>query len=326
MRKPIIGNTLVSALQGLQGIVECVYRLQNEPETAVDYVRDYVQEMGLDNCTNRPADVGKFLAWTETTFWARAFVETFAHCVGMLNAGVLDQASLADVSPTTLALLEQSATQMRYGVAAAQVAMVNFGFDTAVLDAYSGDHTGIKQSIRAFHDFLSQHYTRLFRSWPPSVNQSSGQWLTRSVVQRLQQDFGELYDMLVDSHDGLIDPFGGMLDRNQFFAAWNHEHGFNALPRADTKAPALVETMSADEEQLTPTRNRSSLIPALQKQRQKKQELHRIYALATNGEGHGKSSPFPLCSILLQAKPTKLYNSLGLLQILSQPRSLNSLQ
>ncbi|THV72704.1 hypothetical protein D6D28_03786 [Aureobasidium pullulans] len=83
IRKPIIGTTLVSALENLQIIVKHIFRLQRQPEKAIEFVQEYVQDLKLDNCTNRPADIGLFLAWTERTHWSKAFVETFAHCVGI---------------------------------------------------------------------------------------------------------------------------------------------------------------------------------------------------------------------------------------------------
>jgi hypothetical protein len=219
IRKPIVGCTLVSALEDLQIIVKHVFKLQHQPEKAADFVRDYVQELKLDNFANRPADIAKFLAWTEEVRWPRAFVETFAHCVGMLNCGVLDHESLDALSPTTRALLEHSCTHMHYRLSSAEIHMAAFGIDSTVLEELS-DHAGVKKSLLAFQDFLRQHYSQVYRTWPPPVHRNSGHWLTRSVAQRLQQDFGNLYDLLVDKdlRNGVSRPayagfFGCTLDR-----------------------------------------------------------------------------------------------------------------
>ncbi|THZ82371.1 hypothetical protein D6C84_05810 [Aureobasidium pullulans] len=285
IRKPIIGTTLVSALEDLQIVVKHIFRLQRQPEKAIEFVQEYVQDLKLDNCTNRPADIGLFLAWTERTHWSKAFVETFAHCVGMLNCGVLDQEALDDVSPTTRALLEHSCTHMHYCLTTVEMPMTIFGISPAILGEL-GDHAGIKQSLLAFQEFLGQHYAQIYGKWPPPVHQNSGHWITRSIVQRLQQDFGNLYDLTVetehrDSTADPADPFGCGLDREQLFKSWDRQYGFNPLPHANPKAPDYYPTLVVEPDEEKGAR-RSSLIPAMQKHVKKGPELHNIYSGATN--------------------------------------------
>ncbi|KAG9763328.1 hypothetical protein KCU73_g1480, partial [Aureobasidium melanogenum] len=289
IRRPIIGCTLVSALEDLQIIVKHIFKLQHQPERAADFVRDYVQESKLDNFTNRPADIGKFLAWTEEIRWSRAFVETFAHCVGMLNCGVLDHESLDTLSPATRTLLEHSCTYMHYRLSSTEMHMVMFGIDSNIL-AKLENYTGVKESLLAFQGFLQQHYAQIYGTWPPPVRQNSGHWLTRSVTRRLQQDFGNLYDLLVDRdiHIGAITPahadsFGCALDRRQLFASWDRQNGFNSLPHSTPKAPDHSPTMVVEQEEEKGAR-RSSLIPAVQKHRKKAPDLYNIYTRAVNTE------------------------------------------
>ncbi|KAH0056590.1 hypothetical protein KCU96_g21617, partial [Aureobasidium melanogenum] len=291
IRRPIIGCTLVSALEDLQIIVKHIFKLQHQPERALDFVRDYVQESKLDNFANRPADIGKFLAWTEEIRWSRAFVETFAHCVGMLNCGILDHGSLDTLSPTTRALLEHSCTHMHYRNSSTETHMVMFGITSDIL-AKLEDHAGVKESLLAFQDFLRQHYAQIYGTWPPPVHQNSGHWFTRSVLQRLQQDFGNLYDLLVDRdvHSGAITPahadsFGCALDRRQLFASWDRQNGFNSLPHSTPKTPDHSPTMVVEQEEEKGAR-RSSLIPAVQKHRKKAPDLYNIYTRAINTETH----------------------------------------
>lgn len=293
IRKPIIGCTLVSALRDMQIIFKHIFKLQHQPERAAGFVRDYVQESKLDNFTNRPADIGKFLAWTEEIRWSRAFVETFAHCVGMLNCGVLDHESLDALSPTTRALLEHSCTHMHYRLSYTEMHMAMFGIDADIL-AELEHHTGVKESLLAFQNFLRQHYAQIYGTWPPPVHQNSGHWLTRSVAQRLQQDFGNLYDLLVDEniHSGVSTPayarsFDRTLDRRQLFALWDRQNDFNSISRSTPKAPDHSPTMIVEQEEEKGAR-RSSLIPAIQKHRKKAPDLLNIYTRATNNEAHCK--------------------------------------
>jgi hypothetical protein len=293
IRKPIVGCTLVSALEDLQIIVKHVFKLQHQPEKAADFVRDYVQELKLDNFANRPADIAKFLAWTEEVRWPRAFVETFAHCVGMLNCGVLDHESLDALSPTTRALLEHSCTHMHYRLSSAEIHMAAFGIDSTVLEELS-DHAGVKKSLLAFQDFLRQHYSQVYRTWPPPVHRNSGHWLTRSVAQRLQQDFGNLYDLLVDKdlRNGVSRPayagfFGCTLDRRQLLVSWDRRNGFTPLLHSDPKAPDHSPTKVVEQEEEKGAR-RSSLIPAVQKHHKKAPDLYNIYTRATSDEAYSK--------------------------------------
>jgi hypothetical protein len=295
IRKPIVGCTLVSALEDLQIIVKHIFKLQHQPQRAADFVRDYVQELKLDNFANRPADIGKFLAWTEQVRWPRAFVETFAHCVGMLNCGVLGHDSLDALSPTTRTLLEHSCTHMHYRLTSAEIHLAAFGVDTIVLEEL-GDHAGVKKSLLAFQDFLHQRYSEVYDTWPPPVHHNSGHWLTRSVAQRLQQDFGNLYDLLVDKdlRRGVTTPthtksFGRALDQQQLFESWDRRNGFNSLPYPESKVPDHSPTKIVEQEEEKGAR-RSSLIPAVQKHRKKAPDLCNIYKNATNTETHSKHS------------------------------------
>ena len=211
----------------------------------------------------------------------------------MLNCGVLDQESLAAVSPTTRALLEHSCTHMHYRLSAAELHMTMFGIDSTILDALE-NHTGVKKSLLAFQDFLQQHYSQIYGTWPPSVHQSSGNWLTRSVAQRLQQDFGNLYDLLVDKsvHNGVVTPayaefFGCTLDQRQLFASWDRQNDCTFLPHSHPKVPDHSPTRIVEPEEEKGTR-RSSLIPAVQKHRKKAPDLCNIYASATSGGTHSK--------------------------------------
>lgn len=311
MRKPIVGNSLVSALVDLQAMSTHIFAWKEEPEKAIDFVRNYVQDMKLDNYANRSADIGEFLAWTEKIQWARVFVETFTHCVGMLNCGLLDHASLDVVSPTTRALLEQSCSQMHYDVATVEVPLMTFGVDTEVLDEY-GDHLGIRTSILAFQNFLKQYYSQIYGEWPPPMHKGSGHWLTRPVAQYLQKDFGNLYDLLVDtkvhaelldedlrvpypweSQDGLsspnlLDTFGSTFPRHEFLASWNYRHLCHDLPHQNPKSPAYLPTTHEQKGEVDNGIHRTSLVPALQKRCKVGPNLHQIYSQATNEDAYGQ--------------------------------------
>jgi hypothetical protein len=293
IRKPIVGCTLVSALEDLQIIVKHIFKLQHQPQRAANFVRDYVQELKLDNFANRPADIGNFLAWTEQVRWPRAFVETFAHCVGMLTCGVLDHESLDVLSPTTRALLEHSCTHMHYRLTSAEIHLAVFGLDTSILEELT-DHAGVKKSLLAFQDFLQQHYSEIYETWPPPVHRDSGHWLTRSMAQRLQQDFGNLYDLLVDKdlRHGVITPahpesFACALHRRQLLASWDRRSGFVPLPYPDPRTPDHCSTKIMEEEEEKGAR-RSSLIPAVQKHCKKAPDLCNIYKNATSTQTHSK--------------------------------------
>ncbi|KAJ4332530.1 hypothetical protein N0V95_009641 [Ascochyta clinopodiicola] len=53
----------------------------------------------------------------------------------------------------------------------------------------------VYQSYQAFRQFLVDHYSRIYGSWPPP---SQHTWLNRKIVLAMQNDFGSLYDYLVD--------------------------------------------------------------------------------------------------------------------------------
>lgn len=277
--RPIVGRTLVSELSHLHLIAIDLLGSQDQPEMADNFVRNYVQRLHLDDCRHLRSETLELLDWCEQTRWEKGWIESFAHCVGMLGIGIDQCDGFAALSLQTQGLLRRSQRQQQHAIY--EVQSILSGFHIAG-DPPSSDSTytvGL-QAARAFEQFLLDYYTHRFEKWPPATDVDMGEiWLTRTLAQRLQDDFGSLYDLLVDSddvrnpqHQGAAartlhaDDTNNMKGEREAACAsnfplqklmldWNTEHGYKPIPHSWSLLPKLLD--------LKPQTKDDSLVPAL---------------------------------------------------------------
>lgn len=211
--KSLVGFSVQQALLDLHSFLDR-HRSPGEPD-ATAQLTGYISARGLDDVRGQPDVAVSILAWAERQGiqWARGWRESFIHCAGM-NPHALERVpDWRHVTPLTKAHLERSWLEMRMRVQSAEERLGEFSFD----DMWSGSWGSIPSatapigSPRAAADrlrnFLIGHYGQLYGTWPPSPpatarpddgDDSDRLWLTRDVARALQQDFGALYDYLVD--------------------------------------------------------------------------------------------------------------------------------
>jgi hypothetical protein len=77
----------------------------------------------------------------------------------------------------------------------AEEKLATFDFSDLWEDPSRVANNPVYQSYQAFRSFLVNHYARNYGNWPPASNKT---WLNRKIVLALQDDFGSLYDYLVN--------------------------------------------------------------------------------------------------------------------------------
>ncbi|KAI0435899.1 hypothetical protein F4803DRAFT_264951 [Xylaria telfairii] len=191
----LVGLSLFQALQDL------LYRLDAYMEPDADNVGtilNYLSARGIDDARNDPETAVSMLAWSETpeVRWEEGWREAFLHCAGMY-ARLDNCADFRHLTPITRALLERACLETQLRVQAAEERLAAFSFVEACWGPPTSTTSTARAAAERLQQFLVGHYARTWGTWPPADG-GEETWLTRTVAQRLQRDFGALYDYLVN--------------------------------------------------------------------------------------------------------------------------------
>ncbi|KAM0232666.1 hypothetical protein ACHAP5_010673 [Fusarium lateritium] len=206
-------NTSIVGLSLHEALADLHVRLDSYMPPNNDNVRQitrYIYNRELDDVRNSPSMALSLLLWAEEpdVRWEDGWRECFTHCVGMYEL-VQKYKDFKSLSPNTRQLLEMASHEMQNRVQAAEDRLAGFRYQD--IWTFSPTIGPEMRTIDRMKDMLLRHFEQEYGSWPPipsaqadgrsgrSVNASgSGTWLSRTVVMRLQRDFGALYDCLVD--------------------------------------------------------------------------------------------------------------------------------
>lgn len=186
----------------------------------------YLSARGIDDVRNDAETAVGVLAWSEDpkVRWEEAWRETFVHTAGLYGTGhgktlIESCTDFKNLSPITRALLERASLETQLRVQAAEERLASFSFgdmwpvSISMASSLSGAvlSSPTKDAADRLQRFFVHHYRAVFGGrWPPpapshgSPQDAKGNgadeaiWLTRTVAQALQKDFGGLYDYLVN--------------------------------------------------------------------------------------------------------------------------------
>tara|TARA_R110002003_G_scaffold1184_1_gene22561 strand:- start:5883 stop:6848 length:966 start_codon:yes stop_codon:yes gene_type:complete len=201
--KPIVGADLYDMLSTLQREIEIMYDLDNSQsrissrERSVQMITNYLGQNGIDDVRTTIKSAMCLLAWSEqdNVKWRQGYLETFVHLAGVMIPELEGVPEFKRLSIVTRRNLGIAAKTLKLRVMEAEEKLANFDFNDLWEDASKVAHSPAYQSYQAFRQFLVNHYTRNYGNWPPATNKT---WLNRKIVLALQDDFGSLYDYLVN--------------------------------------------------------------------------------------------------------------------------------
>lgn len=200
--KPIVGADVFDMLSTLQMQVQVMYDLDNDiwstspAERSVRMIINYLGQYGIDNVRNDIRHALALLAWAEqdTVRWRQGYLECFTHLAGAITPQIEDTPEFKRLSIVTRRNLGIAAKTLQLRVMEAEEKLASFDFSELWKDSPKLVNGPVHQSYQAFRQFLAEHYGRIYGSWPPS----QGTWLNRKTVLAMQNDFGSLYDYLVN--------------------------------------------------------------------------------------------------------------------------------
>lgn len=219
----LVGISLHQALSDLLARLED-YVPQNRVDNVLT-IMSYLSARGIDDLRNDAETAVGLLAWSEDpkVRWEEVWREAFVHVAGLYGTSrgrvVLESsADFKKISPITRALLERASLETQLRVQAAEERLGAFSFadmwptSFSIVPSFSGAlvTSPAKDAADRLQRFLVEHYRHVFGGrWPPPppsngaphespANADEPIWLTRTVTQALQKDFGAVYDYLVN--------------------------------------------------------------------------------------------------------------------------------
>lgn len=201
----LVGISLYQALSDLHSRLDAYLPADSDN---VATLINYLMARELDDVRGDAETAVGLLAWSEgpEVRWEEGWRETFVHCAGMYNR--LEQCTdFRSLAPVTRALLERASLETQLRIQGAEERLVELQCPEMWPTSGLLAHGQAKAAADRLQKFLLGHYSRAYGSWPPSratdaENQGTGgaedMWLTRTVAHALQNDFGALYDYLVD--------------------------------------------------------------------------------------------------------------------------------
>ncbi|PHH52826.1 hypothetical protein CFIMG_004971RAa [Ceratocystis fimbriata CBS 114723] len=223
----LLYHTSLVGLSLCQALTDLVSRLDvcmSADSDSVSTVINYIQTRGIDDVRNDPETAVSLLAWTESARvrWDDGWKESFIHCAGMYGRQVEEAPDYKNVSQISRALLDRASLEMLVRVQQAEERLAEFQY----VDMWPGPELEVnpmaRQAFGRLQRFFLAHYSQIYGCWPPrpedwtkastTAPRVSGTtlgddkdrygeeeiWLSRTIAQALQRDFGALYDYLVN--------------------------------------------------------------------------------------------------------------------------------
>jgi hypothetical protein len=101
------------------------------------------------------------------------------------------------VSHITKALLQRSSLEMLVRVQSCEARLADFDFGD-MWPMMTAQPPPARLSFERLQKFFTQFYADAFGTWPPAIPAGEELWLTRTLTQKMQKDFGALYNYLVN--------------------------------------------------------------------------------------------------------------------------------
>jgi len=241
--KPIVGADIYEMLNTLQPEIQVMYDLDTGTpsastarERSVEMITNYLVHHRLDDIRNNPKHALALLAWAEqdAVRWRQGYLESFVHLSGVMSQDLENHPDFKRLSVVTRRNLGLAKKTLQLRVMEAEEKLSSFDFDDLYEENTKATHGPVYQSYQAFRQFLVSYFTRNYGSWPPSANKT---WLNRKIVRALQDDFGSLYDYLVD-RDVIWNPREERASRK-----WEMAHRKNDAFKADLPELGITEML-----------------------------------------------------------------------------------
>lgn len=202
--KPLVGADLFDMLSTLQSQIQVMYDLGTDDrsratprERSVHMIKNFLGRFGIDDVRNDVRRALSLLAWAEqeNVKWRQGYLECFTHLAGTMTPQIENTPEFKRLSIVTRHNIGIAAKALQLRIMEAEEKFANFDFADLWKGTPKLTNGPVHQSYQAFRQFLIDYYSRIHGTWPPP---SQSNWLDRKTVLAMQNDFGSLYEYLVD--------------------------------------------------------------------------------------------------------------------------------
>lgn len=229
----------VNLYEALSDLLERLSSYMPQDIDTANMIIEYILEKGFDDVRENPSGAAALLAWSERNDvrWDEGWREGFVHAAGMYSR-VENSINFKDVSTISKALLARASLELQVRVEGAEKNLENFD-PTDMWPMMSAHAPPAQAAFQRLITFFLHHYKSTYQTWPPPAPAGGEQWLTRNLVNKLQIDFGALYDYLVNREV----VWDGTQDRNG--RKWNLKSPGNSSFNPDTSDLPFTDILVA---------------------------------------------------------------------------------
>lgn len=240
--KPIVGADLFDMLSTLQPQIEDMYKFDDNQgrttarDRSIQMITNYLGQNGIDDIRNSIKSAMCLLAWSEQEHvrWRQGYLETFVHLASVMGPELEDVPEFKRLSIVTRRNLGIAAKTLQLRKMEAEEKLAAFDFSDLWEDASKMASSPVFHSYQAFRSFLVNYYSRNYGNWPPVSDKT---WLNRKIALALQDDFGSLYDYLVN-RDVIWNPCEERASRK-----WEMAHRKNDSFKADVPELGMTDLL-----------------------------------------------------------------------------------
>lgn len=235
--KPLVGFEMGQTFVDLQERLQ-LFRpgLVNNHEDFLQYAEDQGYR-DFSECTDYAL---ASLFYAETYKLRDAWVDAFAHCVGM-NESLSLSPEYASTSRLTKALVTRAYLDVDIHLGQVTAALSKF-LDDDLSPAYLGLTPAARSHLGRFRRFLHSFYVKKFGYWPPP----RGSAFPKALYKSMYFDFRNLYNLLVDTSSttdfALQGPASGGICVLQNVDSFDKRHRFTPQSHPLPLIPSYVES------------------------------------------------------------------------------------
>ncbi|KAF9735450.1 hypothetical protein PMIN06_006943 [Paraphaeosphaeria minitans] len=280
--KPLVGNHLGQAMIDLQERMR-LFRA-GRVDNHQDFL-EYAEAQGYRDFVGFPDYALAMLYYAEHYRIRDAWIDAFAHCVGMNEKLVLSH-EFPHQSRLTKALITRACLEMDIELGRITSAVRDF-LEDDLSPTHLGLTNGARNHLDRFRSFLHSFYVDKFGYWPPP----KGTTFSKALFRSLYFDFKNLYDYLVDS-ESTADLASQKLASGgicvlQNVDSFDKRHRFPPLPHPLPLTPSEITSSKTKR-----TRSQNSLkymtIGTKQGKDERNLSARAALIMATNGESEAR--------------------------------------
>ncbi|TLD16869.1 uncharacterized protein PgNI_01994 [Pyricularia grisea] len=273
LRKSLVAMHLGSA------IIQLLHSMNEYREPGVDNIGDlmnFLEEEGYLVLAGQSSHALAMLHFGESLRIRHIYTDAFAHCVGMADQ-LHKSSEYTHISPAARRAVRRTRTAMDSKLSRSSRMLQNF-LDEDLSEQRLGLTIGARAHLDRFRAFVVSFYATKFGQWPPRGANSSKSIFSAEIHSRMAEDFGRLYEYLVDERFTISDSSPALAQGGicvlQSVEAFDREHGFAGLRNP---LPLLPEVggrgdcpISPSSSTRSPKSSVSSKVPSISKSSRRK--------------------------------------------------------